>query len=152
MESHLKGLPGFAGTVLISMLLASPVAAETKLFSYDIDQSFTTTITDAAIKKTPAWRSGEDNPPLSARRALSLAEREKSQLVTDTKDWTWEFSTATLVPTKNDRWYWVIKYQAHGPPGSGGTGLKPYLDVAVLMDGTVVETTVTPKAKRQKRK
>lgn len=101
---------------------------------------FGITITQSAIDKTPKWEPADEHPPLSARRAIQLADRLRSQLVKDDKGWRWCLKSATLTPwtpeSPSGHWFWEIAYHAC-PPG-GYAGPSNDLHLAVLMDGTVV--------------
>ncbi len=130
---------------IISAIAASALGelavAIEAIYSYDFDRCFVVTLTDQALQRSPAWRPTDANPPISARTAMSLAEREKRKLVKDANGWTWHLESAALVPRDSDRWYWRVRYTADNVHGIGG--LPPYLSLAVLMDGTVIEPDVS---------
>lgn len=108
-----------------------------------IDKHFVVTVTEKAIQRAPPWQADEANPPIGARKAISLAQAKKSKLVADVpgpNGWTWELESATLVPYNQDRWFWRIDFRAQMPCG----GLPPFLSLAVLMDGAIVEPEVLP--------
>ena len=55
------------------------------------------------------------------------------------KDWKRHFEGATLHKTQDGkRWFWRIEY-SWLPKQGAMTGPPPYMDIIVLMDGTVVE-------------
>ncbi len=66
--------------------------------SVAIRKRFDVTITADALRRSPAWRAGDANPPLAARKATALAEQQKSKLVKDGDGWTWHLHSAALVP------------------------------------------------------
>jgi hypothetical protein len=109
-----------------------------KVYSSFNGRDFVTTISCEMLRRSPPWRPNEANPPLSARKALALAEREKARLLRSSadRDTLWSLEGISLVPRAGDRWYWVIEYW--GRPGGALGGLPSILNVVVLMDGTVV--------------
>lgn len=100
---------------------------------------FVTTISSEMLRRSPPWRANEANPPLSARKALVVAEREKARLISPSadRDTVWSLQGMSLVPRADDRWYWVIEYW--GAPGGALGGSPSVLNVVVLMDGTLVQ-------------
>jgi hypothetical protein len=117
--------------------------ADEQIFSSDLWRTFVVTITGDAIRRSPRWRPSEANPPLAARKAISLAEPKRSKLVKDKPGHdglTWSLYSVDLVPRDDDRWYWLITYV--GWPNGGIAGFPSDLQLVVLMDGTVVEPEV----------
>jgi len=107
--------------------------------SYTPDNTYTTTLTKEALLASPTWKEDAENPPLSARKAISLAEKLRATLIPDTKDYTWKLDNATIASsTVEGKWYWVIQYTAHRRRNRE-TGPPFQLHVTVLMDGTVVK-------------
>lgn len=104
---------------------------------------FVTTISREMLQRSPPWRPNEANPPLSARKALAVAEREKARLIRPSadRDTVWSLEGISLVPRADDRWYWVIEYW--GTPGGALGGSPSVLNVVVLMDGTLVQPKKT---------
>jgi hypothetical protein len=127
---------------VLPLVLFDPLDhVERALCSFSLDKCYIVTITDRALRKSPAWVVEAENPPLSAQKAIRLANEKRARLVEDTYDWKWEIETVSLNPAREGRWYWVVEYKAHFRGHS--TGIPPFLKLAVLMDGTVVEPTVT---------
>ena len=90
----------------------------------------------------PKWMSRNNSPPLSAKKAIDLAVSKRKSLFAARKDHTWVLQHASLVPTdaRNGYWYWrVLFFEESQHASSGG---PPYLELAVMMDGTVVEPTI----------
>jgi hypothetical protein len=107
-------------------------------YSYVLDKTYVVEVTDKALRATPSWDADKENPPLPARKALQLANRKKDQLVKDTTDFTWALESASLIADRDGKWYWLVHYTARVRQG-GFSGIRPFLLLAVLMDGTVVE-------------
>jgi hypothetical protein len=63
--------------------------------------------------------------------------------------WTWDLAAVSLIPCGNDRWYWLIEYQAI--PDSGLAGRPANLSLVVLMDGSLVQPEAQDRSDRQKK-
>lgn len=143
--------------MLIPAILAtSMVDAEIEYESYGAGKRFTFSISDTDLRQSPKWAEDADNPPLSARRALSIAKAMKEKLskqtgaFTDNGDLRWELDSIQLVPWtdwKNEgisqRWYWLVRYEAHAARG-GSTGIPFDLRLPILMDGRPIEPKIRP--------
>ena len=90
-----------------------------------------------------------ENPPVSVRKAIELADAKRQRLVHDAQRFKWRRESITLEfpwPTEEDdrRYkfpYWHIHYEAHDIHGE--TGVPNHLDLFVLMDRTLVEPIVS---------
>src|SRR5215472_892424 len=61
--------------------------------------------------QSPAWRDDAETPPLSASKAIKLANEMKDRLVKDSDDHKWIFQDASLHPESDGRWYWLVYYE-----------------------------------------
>lgn len=120
--------------------LVAPVRAETTLYSYAFSKQYIVSISDEALEKSPPWKEDAENPPLSARKAIKLANEMKDSLVKDSKRYKWVLQFASLYPTGEGKWYWLVHYDAEFQGGS--TGIPNHLQLVVLMDGTVITPLV----------
>lgn len=115
--------------------------------TYAFGYKYEVNVTQKLLDRTPRWDRRNQNPPLSANEAMVLAEQVRLRLVKNEKlgdpsdidyGW-WELRAAELTPFNSDHWYWRVRFQyiveQTGPPNE--------LELFVLMDGTVVESTVT---------
>jgi len=102
-----------------------------------------------AILRTPKWTTESPNPPVSAKQAIAKASVVARQMLKDDDRWFWGLASAALTPLSPenpgdkqtpDCWYWLITYEAFSTGGM--TGPSQQLEVAVLMDGTVVRPTI----------
>lgn len=105
-------------------------------------RSLVTRVTFEAFERCPPWSPAEPNPPVSARKALALAEKEKARILREMpeeKDYhvDWHLQAIKLVPLERNRWYWEIEYW--GLPFGGLGGVPFNLNLVVLMDGTLVQ-------------
>jgi hypothetical protein len=102
--------------------------------------SFFVPIPAALIAKTPEWKEDAENPPISVREAMKLADALKDRLVKDGEHYQWKRESTSLVQW-DGRWCWVVEYFQHydvslaGCPGN--------LRLVVLMDGTVIWPKIT---------
>ena len=113
--------------------------------SYAFGKEYRTEITEGDIKKCPRWCENADNPPLSIRKAMRIANGRREKLVHDTELYKWRLESVTLeffwydkVPYEIP--YWRVHYEAHGV--HGGTGISPELDLFVLMNGALIEPII----------
>ena len=132
--------------VLLSRYLATaPYLGETHdidgtTFSdYGLDEITQTTINEQAVKDSPVWHPADVNPPISARSALSIAERFRRERLRDKNNWKWGLESLTLYPLdgKNNKWCWCVLFTAY-PETGGMSGIPPQFSVYVLMNGDVV--------------
>ena len=87
----------------------------------------------------PPWVATEDNPPLSARQAITLAIAKRESMFDATQRHTWVLQHAALYPSdsQNGYWYWLVEFQEEFQHKSNGRPGK--LRLVVMMDGTVIE-------------
>lgn len=122
-------------------LSASSMNFDIEYHSYTITKNYVVTILSDAVAKSPSWKDDEENPPLSAKKAIKLANEMKDSLVKDSKDYKWKLDEATLKPAGDEKWYWLIRYEAQFQ-GAASIGVPPFLCLVVLMDGKVVKPEV----------
>jgi len=73
----------------------------------------------------------------------SGAEALRQKLVKDTKDFKWQHVGATIeFLDDGEKCVWIIRYEAAVRRG-GESGQRYHLNLVVLMDGTIVEPTVS---------
>lgn len=114
-------------------------AGEWGVYSEFFDEFYLSLVTDELLQDAPIWRSDNDHPPLPPRKAISAAKQAVDKVFNPEKhaNWKMELEEVALRPLGDDRWVWVVRYE--GRPKVGGmTGIPPYLDLVVLMDGRVV--------------
>jgi hypothetical protein len=114
--------------------------------SYPPDgRRYDSTITPEMQTTSSDWSETDDNPPLSARRAIALAEAALPTFLKDIHEWERTdaryLSSVSLVPLGGKKWSWKVDYRWLPRVGSSrGTPLT--FCVFVLMDGTVVKPKV----------
>jgi hypothetical protein len=102
------------------------------------DKVFKTTITREQVAKTPAWSASADFPPLSPRKADQLAAAKFHKLLPDKSDW--ERKRIIIESIGDDaHWYYLIEFAPFEPQ----LGRQASLEIVVLMDGKIIEPTVT---------
>jgi hypothetical protein len=138
------GLWGFA----ISLLTLVPSQADDKgihseFTNHAFGKAYATTVTQKALDASPVWRDDAESPPVSARKAIKLADTLRAKLVKDSKDFQWKRESAEILFLQvPDRCLWRVHYEAH-PIRGGETGISPHLDLIVLMDGTILNPVVS---------
>jgi len=95
----------------------------------------------ADILRTPTWKPDADFPPLSARKAQDIAQREFQQLVGKTKH-PWAVRETTIADVGDGHFVYVIQLE-QWPPEEACT-MCDYMRILVLMDGTVPKPIVKP--------
>jgi hypothetical protein len=134
--------------VLVVLQPATPEAGSIH-YSYAYGKRFAFTVGEADIRKAPQWGEGDDNPPLSARKALKAANDELKGLVPQTADWTLESLNLHKWRGDDSRWYYIASFVAK-PQREKPTALftsdgQPRsLRIPILMNGTAVHPEVTP--------
>jgi hypothetical protein len=91
----------------------------------------------ADFSSTPNWNKTDDFPPLSVRKAVSVALHEAKRIRPDVSNWTLESVTLDQLI---GHWFYKVKYLRSD---TVGTAIHESLEVPVLMDGTAVHGGVT---------
>lgn len=100
-------------------------------------------ITKKALSRSPEWRQEDENPPISARKAMKLAAKKKDLFFGDeSKEWRFESVSLTKLW---ENWYWVARYQPRAPSKA-----RQELRIVVLMDGTVIQPTLADGTERNR--
>jgi hypothetical protein len=99
-------------------------------------------IPDQDLQKTPAWPAGQENPPLSARRAIDSASRQLATLLPNGKDWR---LNAVIMRQIEGRWFYLVEFlEPLRGDGAGGRQVSSGFQVVVLMNGVAVAPRITP--------
>ena len=120
----------------VCLVFALIVAQAETIFTVEYGgKKYESHISDADLQKTPAWPANEDNPPLSARRAVDVASKYLATLLPNGKDW--RLDRITLKPIDN-RWVYLVEFlepvRGNGPAQQTSSGFQ----IVVLMNGVVV--------------
>jgi hypothetical protein len=97
-------------------------------------------LTNQDILSLPGWRATEDNPPISARQALIIADRCRRERLIDKENSKWGLESLTLYPLDSDsnKWCWRVMFTPDEHSSQvGGRGLE-FFRIFVLMDGEVL--------------
>lgn len=103
--------------------------------------AYASRITSKMLDASPDWVDTEPNPPISARKAMRLAEATVRVISGNRKiDPMLQRSLAgvRLVPLSGEKWCWAVSYEWHRRIGSE-TGSPFGFCVYVLMNGKVVQ-------------
>ncbi len=132
-------------TLAIALVLAiwGVSHCEARTFhSYAFSKQYDVSVTTEALERSPQWKTGNENPPLSAMKAIALAAGLKESLVKDDEDSKWYLMSANLTPAAVEgKWFWLVEYEAVFQKG-GSSGPRDNLRLVVLMDGTVIKPVV----------
>ena len=109
--------------------------------SYIHGNKYIFTITKEQYDKMPTWNLASDNPPLSARSAITLSDPLRNKLIPDNKDEQWKLQGILLKKSGAEKWYWIILYESHTVRISS-SGPRDQMGFIVLMDGTVIQPTI----------
>ena len=102
-------------------------------------KSYVSEVSWGQLAKSPSWEKNADNPPISPRRALSIAVREADRIKSP-KGFRRTLHGLALVPVR-DKWLWEVSFIWEVEVG-GSTGIPNNFDVLILMDGSVVKPIV----------
>ena len=98
-------------------------------------------ITDQDLQKTPSWPANQENPPVSARRAIDIASKYLATLLPNGKDW--RLYQITLKPI-GDRWIYLVEFLEPLRGDAGAQQLSSGFQIVVLMNGVAVVPRVSP--------
>jgi hypothetical protein len=113
--------------------------AEYSIESDAFGQTYWSYVFREQLDKTPPWEGKAENPPLSVRRAMELAEKEVARVRAE-DGLNRLVDQVALVPVR-DRWIWQVTYVWKVKAG-GSTGVPDHYHVLVLMDGSVIKPVV----------
>lgn len=102
-------------------------------------KSFSFSVTDQTVRKTPPWRSSAADPPFPIRRAITIARRQLDGLVRDRA--VWQFEQICLSEFPEDRWVYFVSFRREYPPDMAVFGAD-YFHIPVLMDGRTLRPKV----------
>jgi len=105
-------------------------------------KQFDFSVSDTAVKATPAWTPDAACPPLQPRRAIEIATKQLHDLVKDPAKW--YFLQINLVDFGDHmHWVYVVIFDRHYPPDLAVYG-GDYFQIPVLMSGTTLQPKVRP--------
>jgi len=127
-----------SSTVLCTAaILLAPVFVSADTYtSYAFGKRYDLRVTKKMIENAPEWPKDRASPPLPARDALRIAERQAVRLVPQKLGYFRCLQCLCLTPA-HDGWFWLVRFEWHADKG-GTTGISNGLDLVVLMDGTPV--------------
>ena len=118
--------------------------------SYDFNQGkrYDFDVYQKDLARTPPWRTEDEFPPLSPRKAEASARAQLKELVTEAERWN-RGAISLHQLSGGDRWIYVVHFSGFHPPGVVD-GPVPQMRLVVLMDGRVIKPGVTPHGKGNK--
>jgi hypothetical protein len=97
-------------------------------------------ISDQELQRTPAWPANQENPPLSARRAIDSASKHLATLLPNGKDW--RLYEVTLRQIEN-RWVYLVTFLEPLRGDGAGQQQSSGFQIVVLMNGTAVTPRIS---------
>ena len=110
-------------------------------FEYWGDKKYAFSVSLEQLRKAPAWSAAQDTPPLSPRKATAAAWSDLRSFLPSTAGWGVE--RIELCPLRQGQ-YWVYRV-VFSPDYSTYDGPLLDIGVTVLMDGTAIKPTITPR-------
>jgi hypothetical protein len=104
--------------------------------SYVFGKLYVSRIPGEVLEKAPDWQDDQENPPLSARKALKLAASMRDSVVKEPSAKLEMFGTTLLQIGK--KWAWLVRFSPDGQM-QGDIPPADQLTIIVLMDGTAIE-------------
>lgn len=127
-EGYSTGLVGFSHTQHLTD------------FYGDVYGSIEVSIDVELLAKQPEWDNFSQNPPLSARSALRIADEFRRYRLRDYTNFQWYLNSIRLTPLDREmrKWIWIVQFEL--VPNSDLT-MKyfPNLDLYISMDGSLIE-------------
>ena len=120
-------------TLLLTALLAAPQLETAFTVQYG-GKTYDFRVTDAELQKTPAWPPTQENPPLSARRAIDIASKQLAALLPNAKDW--KLQEVRLQAIDN-RWVYLVGFVEPLRPNVPDQVTRGF-QIVVLMNGVAV--------------
>ena len=116
--------------------------SETHIISYNVfGKRFEISIDEKQVSNSPPWsRPTAKQPPLSIAKAIHIAEQAVRKYVEDPAQWRLDAVALRSIGTQS-KWYYLIRWY---PVSKGYIG--DGIDIAVLMNGVLVEPTVKPES------
>jgi len=129
--------------ISLGVLLAqnAPLGGTPAVVDYAFGKAYVSRIPGEALVKSPRWSQGVDNPPVSAGKAIKIAQLTKERLLKDSEDFKWKLASLRLEQIGDGHWYWIVCYFAEFRGNS--TGIPNQVPIVVLMDGTAVMPRVS---------
>lgn len=104
----------------------------------DDNKGFVIDVHNRDLLKSLAWKTTEENPPVSAGNAIRSATRLRDSRVRVVKERPWKLESADLCQADEvDRWYWRIQFVRPNHDREGRETTDDFRAI-VLMNGTVL--------------
>ncbi|HEY1661017.1 MAG TPA: hypothetical protein VGI03_01240 [Verrucomicrobiae bacterium] len=105
-------------------------------------KQFTSEVTWGQLMKTPVWSSKDNFPAISPRQAEKAATAKFRKFLKYVKSWDgWKCTDITLDnPYEDEHWDYIVVF---GPVDPDRGDLNDSIVIVVLMDGTVIEPSIT---------
>lgn len=109
--------------------------------SHAFGKTYWSRIVRNVVNQTPPWNDNDENPPVSARRALKLSEKVLRSIAKAPDGWKWKAVNANLLLVE-DAPIWFVRYQGISADPTESRDSEHEITLVVLMDGTVIKPVV----------
>lgn len=100
------------------------------------DNFYTVKFSDRDLIQTPLWNpEKDDNPPLSARKAVEVARTNLNQCVSGASE-KWSLSSIELKPFGTDRWIYEIEFDC--PSAACRDEKSRSFKISIKLDGAAL--------------
>lgn len=130
------------GLVFVIIAPLPPAFADQVVYQSDNrlkGKLFTFAVMESHLQKIPKWESSAEYPPLSPRKAVTVAKQKAKELLPEV--YNWEPGQVTLVRAGPEgNWIYIVKVSER--PNLLRWNNPPWINIIVLMDGAAVDPTV----------
>lgn len=126
-------------TAFIAVVLFQAPRRDFKITDRAFGKTFVSVFTAEMVAATPTWDEEADNPPVSARAALTAAKIMRDSVAEAPEGFVWSRGSLTLI-RPSEHCYWFVRFVAKKEGDDG----KHSLTVIVLMDGKAIKPVVDP--------
>jgi hypothetical protein len=142
MKAAFTLLLGFAVVILAESTLAlaqpetEPVVVALHFRFKALNKKYQLKVTSQEVENSTWDHEAEENPPLSAGKAIKLADEARKSVVKDRDDIKWKRGSLGLTSAGDGKWVWLVGYQPYsGKYPEGDSSIA----IVILMDGTVLK-------------
>jgi hypothetical protein len=128
-------------SVALLLLASAPAFSQEwmRLTRYRDGYRYTFKLTEEEIQKLPSWNPETEDVPLSARKAVEIAQSNLQRLMPKTTE-KWCLDGVNLSRMGKDRWIYEIEFLAEEIREDSDFSFT----IFVKMDGTIVEPEIVP--------
>ena len=96
-------------------------------------------VTSRMLDAAPTWKPENANPPVAARAAIRAADDMIRNAIAVDSELRLVLKEVSLTHLEDDKWVWIVHYEGRTTNGGGSTGIQPFVELVVLMDGKAIK-------------